>query len=246
MGLKQTIDALERGARNAVMVSVACAAAGIIVGVVTLTGQGLNFSSLVLQLASNNVLLAILLIGLASLVLGMGLPVTASYIVMSTLAGPALLDMGVPLLVAHMIVFWYSQAANVTPPVCLASFAGAGVAGSPPMRTAFISCKLAVGLYIIPIIMAYRPILGNGPTLQVVQAMLTCALGLLAAATAFDRYFIKKMTGREVAMSAAAALCLFWPDIQLSGQVFPAYITDIIGTLLFTGVILLQKFSKSR
>jgi TRAP transporter 4TM/12TM fusion protein len=245
MGLKQTIRALERGARNAVMVSVACAAAGIIVGVVTLTGQGLNFSSLVLQMASNNVLLAILLIGLASLVLGMGLPVTASYIVMSTLAGPALLEMGVPLLVAHMIVFWYSQAANVTPPVCLASFAGAGVACSPPMRTAFISCKLAVGLYIIPIVMAYRPILGNGPWPQVVQAMVACALGLLAAAVALDRYFFARLTGWQAALSAIAALCLFWPGMTISGQIIPAYITDIIGFLLLTGLIIMQKVSKS-
>lgn len=243
MGLKQTVRALERGAKNAVMVSVACAAAGIIVGVVTLTGQGLNFSSLVLQMASNNVLLAILLIGLASLVLGMGLPVTASYIVMSTLAGPALLEMGVPLLVAHMIVFWYSQAANVTPPVCLASFAGAGVACSPPMKTAFISCKLAVGLYIIPIVMAYRPILGNGPWPQVVLAMVACALGLLAAAAALDGYILRRMTAWQAATSAMAALCLFWPDIQLSGQTVPAYITDIIGFLLLVGIILVQRLA---
>jgi hypothetical protein len=103
------------------MVSVACAAAGIIVGMVTLTGMGLKFSSLVLELSFGIKALAILLIGAASLVLGMGLPVTASYIVLATLAGPALLDMGVPLLVSHMIVFWYSQDANVTPPVSLAS-----------------------------------------------------------------------------------------------------------------------------
>ncbi|MBC2713154.1 MAG: TRAP transporter large permease subunit, partial [Desulfosarcina sp.] len=160
--LKSIVRALEKGAKNAIMVSVACAAAGIIVGMVTLTGMGLKFSSLVLDLSYGIKVLAILLIGAASLVLGMGLPVTASYIVLATLAGPALLDMGVPLMVSHMIVFWYSQDANVTPPVSLASFAGAGVAGANPMRTAFTSWKLAKGLYIIPIIMAYRPLLGMG------------------------------------------------------------------------------------
>ena len=159
---RQILKALEQGARNAVMVSVACAAAGIIVGMVTLTGMGLKFSSLVLELSFGIKALAILLIGAASLVLGMGLPVTASYIVLATLAGPALLDMGVPLLVSHMIVFWYSQDANVTPPVSLASFAGAGVAGANPMQTAFTSWKLAKGLYIIPLVMAYRPLLGVG------------------------------------------------------------------------------------
>jgi hypothetical protein len=103
------IRALENGAKNAIMVSVACAAAGIIVGMVTLTGMGLKFSSLVLDLSYGIKVLAIILIGAASLVLGMGLPVTASYIVLATLAGPALMDMGVPIMVAHMIVFWYSQ-----------------------------------------------------------------------------------------------------------------------------------------
>ena len=241
MGFKQTIKALERGAKNAVMVSTACAAAGIIVGIVTLTGQGLNFSSLVLQLSNNIEIIAILLIGLASLVLGMGLPVTASYIVLATLAGPALLDMGVPLLVAHMIVFWYSQAANVTPPVCLASFAGAGVARASPMRTAFSSCKLAVGLYIIPIIMAYRPILGNGPWWEVVQAMITCAAGLLAISAALDRYLFRRATKREVILLVFAAICLFWPEMKLAGFIIPAYISDIIGALALTGVLFMQK-----
>jgi TRAP transporter 4TM/12TM fusion protein len=241
MGFKQTIKALERGAKNAVMVSIACAAAGIIVGIVTLTGQGLNFSSLVLQLSNNVEIIAILLIGLASLVLGMGLPVTASYIVLATLAGPALLEMGVPLLVAHMVVFWYSQAANVTPPVCLASFAGAGVAGASPMRTAFSSCKLAVGLYIVPIIMAYRPILGNGTWLEVIQAMVTCAAGLLAISAALDRYLFRKATMPEVIMLVFAAICLFWPEMKLAGFTIPAYISDIIGALTLTGVLFMQK-----
>ncbi|MCF8077449.1 MAG: TRAP transporter permease, partial [Desulfotignum sp.] len=156
------VKALENGAKNAVMVSVACAAAGIIVGMVSLTGMGLKFSSLVMELSFGIKTLAILLIAVASLVLGMGLPVTASYIVLATLAGPALMDMGVPVLVAHMIVFWYSQDSNVTPPVSLASFAGAAIAKASPMRTAFASWKLAKGLYIIPLVMAYRPLLGMG------------------------------------------------------------------------------------
>jgi len=200
MGPTRVLQALERGGRNAVMVSVACAAAGIIVGVVGLTGQGLNFSSLVLNLAMEIKVIAILLIGLASLVLGMGLPVTASYIVLVTLAGPALLDMGVPLLVTHMIVFWYSQDANVTPPVSLASFAGAGVAGANPMQTAVVSWKLAKGLYIIPIVMAYRPLLGNGPLWEVVLTMITCAAGLVAFAAVLDRYLLRWTTWLETCL----------------------------------------------
>ena len=235
--LKQTLGALEKGARNAIMVSVACAAAGIIVGMVTLTGMGLKFSSLVLDLSFGIEALAILLIGAASLVLGMGLPVTASYIVLATLAGPALLDMGVPLLVTHMIVFWYSQDANVTPPVSLASFAGAGIAGANPMRTAFTSWKLAKGLYIIPLIMAYRPLLGMGENYEllhweVVFTMVTTTLGLVAFASALERYFIRRATWLETGLFTLGAAGLFWP--QAWG--------DLVGLLAFISAIALQKF----
>ncbi|MGA8239764.1 MAG: TRAP transporter permease [Desulfobacterales bacterium] len=235
--LKQTLRALEKGARNAVMVSVACAAAGIIVGMVTLTGMGLKLSSLVLDLSFGIKALAILLIGAASLVLGMGLPVTASYIVLATLAGPALLDMGIPLLVAHMIVFWYSQDANVTPPVSLASFAGAGIAGANPMRTALTSWKLAKGLYIIPLIMAYRPLLGMGENYEllhweVIFTMVTTTLGLVAFASALERYFIRRATWLETGLFTLGAAGLFWP--QAWG--------DFVGLLAFISAIALQKF----
>ena len=230
------IRALENGAKNAIMVSVACAAAGIIVGMVTLTGMGLKFSSLVLDLSYGIKVLAILLIGAASLVLGMGLPVTASYIVLATLAGPALLDMGVPIMVAHMIVFWYSQDANVTPPVSLASFAGAGIAGANPMRTAFTSWKLAKGLYIIPIIMAYRPLLGMGENYELMHwevgiTMITTTLGLIAFASGLERYFLRKATWLETILLWLAAVGLFWPE----------YWADVAGFIAFVGVVVLQK-----
>jgi len=238
---KQILGSLEKGARNAIMVSVACAAAGVIVGMVTLTGMGLKFSSLVLDLSFGIKALAILLIGAASLVLGMGLPVTASYIVLATLAGPALLDMGVPILVTHMIVFWYSQDANVTPPVSLASFAAAGVAGANPMRTAFTSWKLAKGLYIIPIIMAYRPLLGMGPDYEllhweVVFTMLTTTVGLIAFTSALERYFIRPATWLETALFVVAAAGLFWTELW----------ADLIGWAAFVLVVLLQKFYHPR
>ena len=233
---KSITGALDKGARNAIMVSVACAAAGVIVGMVTLTGMGLKFSSLVLELSFGIKALAILLIGAASLVLGMGLPVTASYIVLATLAGPALLDMGVPILVTHMIVFWYSQDANVTPPVSLASFAGAGVAGANPMRTAFTSWKLAKGLYIIPLVMAYRPMLGMGENYtlmhwQVALTMVTTTFGLVAFAAGIERYFFRKATLFETLLFWIAAFGLLWPEVWL----------DLVGFLALVVVILLQR-----
>ncbi len=232
---RRIIDALDKGAKNAIMVSVACAAAGIIVGMVSLTGMGLKFSSMVMELSCGIKVVAILLIGAASLVLGMGLPVTASYIVLATLAGPALLDMGVPLIVSHMIVFWYSQDANVTPPVSLASFAGAAVAGANPMRTAFTSWKLAKGLYIIPIVMAYRPLLGVDETYSLMHwevwlTILTTTLGLIAFTSGIERYLKRKATLVETILFYGAALGLFWPE----------YKTDIVGFILFITAIALQ------
>ncbi|MBC2733163.1 MAG: TRAP transporter permease [Desulfobacteraceae bacterium] len=230
------LRALQRGAQNAILVSVACAAAGIIVGMVTLTGMGLKFSSLVLDLSFGIKALAILLIGLASLVLGMGLPVTASYIVLATLAGPALLDMGVPIMTAHMIVFWYSQDANVTPPVSLASFAGAGIAGASPMRTAFTSWKLAKGIYIIPLIMAYRPLLGIGPNYEllhwdVIFTMITTTLGLVAFAAAIERYLFRRATVLESILLWIATAGLLWPE----GWV------DAVGFVALAAAVVLQR-----
>ncbi len=206
------IKTLEQGARNAIVVAVACAAAGIIVGIVNLTGTGLRFSSLVVSLSQGIPLLALLLVALTSLFLGMGLPVTASYIVLIILAGPGLMDLGIPLLTAHMVVFWYSQDANVTPPVALESFAASGIAGSSPMKTAFTSWKLAKGLYIIPIIMAYHPLLLNGPPGAVIKTVIFSILSIIAFVVCMERYFLTHLTWPETILQGAAALLLIWAN----------------------------------
>lgn len=206
------LKTLEQGARNAVVVGVACAAAGIIVGVVNLTGTGLRFSSLIVSLSQGNLLLALALVAFTSLLLGMGLPVTASYIVLVILAGPALMDLGLPLITAHMIVFWYSQDANITPPVALESFAASGIAGSSPMRTAFTSWKLAKGLYIIPIVMAYHPLLLNGTTGEVVQTVIFCTIAITAFVICLERYFLVPLIWVETILYGGAAIALIWAN----------------------------------
>ena len=230
LSIRDIFGALESGAKKAVMVSVACGCAGIIVGCVSLTGLGLKFSSMVVSLSAGSPFLAIMLIGLASLVLGMGLPVTASYIVLVILAGPALMELGLPILVAHMVVFWYSQDANVTPPVALASFAGAGVAGASPMKTGFVSWKVAKGLYIIPIVMAYRPLLGNGPVHLVVITMVLTALGLIAFTSSMEQFLLRRLNHLETVLMGAAALAMFWPIYWLS----------IIGVVVFLTMLGMQ------
>jgi TRAP transporter 4TM/12TM fusion protein len=230
LGLRDIFEALESGAKKAVMVSVACGCAGIIVGCVSLTGLGLKFSSMVVSLSAGSPFLAIMLIGAASLVLGMGLPVTASYIVLVILAGPALMELGLPIVVAHMVVFWYSQDANVTPPVALASFAGAGVAGASPMRCGFSPWKIAKGRDIIPIVMAYRPLLGNGPPGQVILTMALTALGLIAFTACMEQYLLRKLSVIETGILGLAALAMFWPIDWLS----------VAGALFFLAILAFQ------
>jgi len=236
MSLGKLIEALEKGARNALMVSVACAAAGIIVGITNLTGMGLRFSSMVVSLSHGIPLLALGLIALASLVLGMGLPVTASYIVLVILAGPALMDMGIPLLTAHMIVFWYSQDANVTPPVSLASFAAAGIANASPMRTALTSWKLSKGLYILPVVMAYHPLLLDGPFWEVVQTIICTLLALVAFAASMERYLLVHAGWLETVLFFVSAIGLIWPDD----------LWNLAGFVVLAGIVAVQILRKKR
>ena len=236
IGFRQLLKLLEGGTQNAAMVSAACAAAGIIVGMVTLTGLGLKFSSIVLSFSGGIKFIAILLVGIAALFLGMGLPVTASYIVLVILAGPALMELGMWILAAHMIVFWYSQTSNVTPPVALAAFAGAGVAGADPMKTGFASCRVAIGLYIIPILMAYRPLLLNGPLPEIIIAVMSGSLGLLALSSVTTGYLLKDNNIVDEILLGIAALGLFLPHLG----------ANVIGLLILAGAFILQKRSKPR
>ncbi|MEX2535261.1 MAG: TRAP transporter fused permease subunit [Trueperaceae bacterium] len=215
-GLK-LIAALEAGARNAVPVSLACAVAGIVVGVVGLTGLGLKFSSLMLSFSGGNLLLALLMVIIASLILGMGLPVTASYIVLVILTAPALTqEFGIPLIIAHLVVFWYSQDSNVTPPVALAAYAGAGIAGADPMRTSFQAWKFAKGLYLIPLFMVYNPeIITGGPLPIVIWTVVTAIAALGAFAAALEGFIFTHMYLASRFLAAVGTVAIFWPDLRL-------------------------------
>ncbi len=157
MGLREIWEAVQTGARNTLVIGATLGVIGIIVGTISLTGIGLKFSDIIISLAGGNLLAAIGLVALASLVLGMGVPVTAAYLITAVLAVPPLGDLGVPLLCAHMIVYWFSQDSNITPPVCVAAYAGAAVAGSDPWKTGWTAFKYAKLLYVVPILMAFTP-----------------------------------------------------------------------------------------
>lgn len=216
-GLDLMLQALELGARNAVAVSMACAVAGIIVGVVGLTGLGLKFSSMMIAFSGGNLLLALLLVLIASLILGMGLPVTAAYIVLIILVGPALTEeFGVPLLIAHLVVFWYSQDSNVTPPVALAAFAGAAIAGSKPMETSFQAWKYAKGLYLIPLFMVYnQEIILGGPLPLLLWSGAIAIIGLVAFAAALEGFLWRAMPVWQRVALVPGVVAIFWPDLRV-------------------------------
>ncbi|MBM9606514.1 TRAP transporter fused permease subunit [Desulfopila inferna] len=167
MGPVQIWEAIQTGARNTLIIGATVGVIGVIVGVISLTGMGLKFSDLIIALAGNSLLLAIILIALASLVLGMGVPVTASYLIVAVLAVPALGAFGVAAIVAHQIVYWLSQDSNITPPVCVAAYAGAAIAGSDPWKTGWTAFKFAKMLYVMPLLFAFTPsILFQGKVLE--------------------------------------------------------------------------------
>jgi TRAP transporter 4TM/12TM fusion protein len=218
-GMVRIVDGFVIAGRNALPVSLACAVAGIIVSIVGLTGLGLKFSSLMLSLSQGNLFLALILLLLASLVLGMGLPVTASYVVLIVLAGPVLInDFGLPVLIAHLLVFWYSQDSNVTPPVCLAAYAAAGIAESDPMRTGLKAWKYAKGLYLIPLLMVVHPELAlGGPWPLVLGKAVMAMVALAAFAAALEGQALRRLTtgGRIVLLTGAG--CAFSPSFLVGG-----------------------------
>lgn len=157
MGPKEIWEAIQIGARNTLIVGATVGVIGIIVGIISLTGMGLKFSDIIISMAGGSLFLAIFLIALASLVLGMGVPVTAAYLIVAVLAVPALGEFGVAAIVAHQIVYWLSQDSNITPPVCVAAYAGAAIAGSDPWKTGWTSFKFAKLLYVMPLLFAFTP-----------------------------------------------------------------------------------------
>ena len=172
---------LKEGALLALPISVACGTAGIVVGVVGQTGIGLQFTQFLIALSGGYLWSVLGLIAIAAVILGMGLPVTAAYIVLSIMAVPSLTELGVGLLAAHMIVFWLSQTSNVTPPIALAAFAAAGIANTSPMRSAVQAFKLAQGFFIIPIMMAFSGLIWmEGQNIDFVIAIVL-TIGLIVA-----------------------------------------------------------------
>ncbi|MDQ0919188.1 TRAP transporter 4TM/12TM fusion protein [Paenibacillus sp. V4I5] len=223
MSFKDILSALEDGARSALGVVAATACAGIIVGVITLTGIGLKFANGLLELAGGMLLPTLILTMLASLVLGMGTPTTANYIITSTIAAPAIiaLDYPVPLLAAHMFVFYFGIVADITPPVALASFAASGIADSNPMKTGMESTRVAIAAFIIPFIFVYQPqlLLIDTTWAEAVGVTVTAVIGMIGVGAGMIGFWLRQLNAVERLIVIAAGLLL----------IIPGLVTDLIG-----------------
>ncbi len=223
-------EGLKEGALLALPISVACGTAGIVVGVVGQTGIGLQFTQFLMALSGGYLWSVLGLIAIAAVILGMGLPVTAAYIVLSIMAVPSLTELGVGLLAAHMIVFWLSQTSNVTPPIALAAFAAAGIANTSPMKSAIQAFKLAQGFFIIPIMMAFSGLIWmEGKNVDfIIAIILTVGLIIAFAGTIEGRLATKlSLPARTMLLVSGFTMLVPYLYINLAGIVVIVVVTLI-------------------
>jgi TRAP-type uncharacterized transport system fused permease subunit len=192
---------------------------------------GIKFSALILNLAYGILPLTILLTAIAAYILGMGLTVTASYVVVSVLAAPALVQLGVPLVAAHLVCFWYVETGQVSPPVALAAFAASGIARCDPNKAGFAAVRLASPLLIAPVLFVYTPLLLNGTTAQIIETIASCTLGFIAYAGMMQGFWLRRTEILERVFLGFGAVCLFIPNIY----------SDILGLAILAGVTLMNR-----
>lgn len=236
IGFREIVQGLIDGSKGVLGVLIACATAGIIIGVVTKTGVGLKIATALLDLSGGQLLPAMFFTMVTSLILGMGVPTTANYVITSTIAAPALVQMNVPVLAAHMFAFYFGIVADVTPPVALAAYAGAGIAGANPMRCGVIAAKLAIAAFIVPYIFVLAPEL-----LMIHATPLTITLSALTA--------IVGMWGVSVAMIGFCQNLLNLPQRVLFlaggiGMIIPGHITDVVGVVCLIAAFMWQRTNK--
>ncbi len=234
----EIIHGLEAGARNVLGVAIACAAAGIIIGVVTKTGVGLKLASGLLALSGGYLLPTMFFTMITSLILGMGVPTTANYVITSTIAAPALLQMGVPVLAAHMFVFYFGIIADVTPPVALAAYAASGISGGKPLITGVNASKLAIAAFIIPYIFVLSPeiLMINATAFSLIFAAVTAILGMVGVSSAMIGYLVDHSSPVERVLQFVGGILMIMPGVW----------TDIPGFIIFALVVLWQSRRKKK
>lgn len=217
LNMTKFVDTLEEAGKGSLMVGATAGTLGLVMGGITLSGLGVKFSAAILSMSFGSLFLSIILIGLIATVIGMGLPTTASYIVLAILAAPSLIQLGLPPVMAHLLCFWLSMTSNVTPPVCVAAFAAAGVAKSDPMKTGLHACVLALFLYLMPFAFAYAPqitIYGHsvGKVLEIVTSY---GIATVALAAAIQGWLFRNLNTWERAVFLASTIFLAIPNVFL-------------------------------
>lgn len=252
MGIKDIIAAFDSGARQSLSVMVACAVVGIIIGVVSLTSFGNVMTSSIASLGAGSLFLTLFFTMIASMILGMGLPSIPAYIITATMAAPALAEFGIPIIVAHMFVFYFGIFANITPPVALAAFAGAGISGGDPMRTGFVALRLAAAGFIVPYLFVYNPAMlmidttniainarefPMAPFMDIAMITVTAIIGIIALSAAIEGYF-------KTHLNPIMRLIL---GIGALGMIIPETYTDIAGIIIVAVVFVINlKSSKAQ
>lgn len=233
MSFKDIVEGLIKGAKSALTVVAACACAGIIIGVVTQTGLGLKMGSVIVGLAKGNLFMTLFFTMITSLILGIGVPTTANYVITSTIAAPALLLLGVDVIPAHMFVFYFGIIADVTPPVCLAAVAASGIAKSEPMSTGVQATRLAIAAFLIPYIFVHSPrlLMINTTPLLLIFDIATALVGITCIAIALTGFFKTRMSIIEKVLFAAGGLFLVLTKVHFVA----------IGIVLIALVYMLQK-----
>jgi len=236
---RKLIAALRKGATGALQVAAVCACAGIVVSIVSITGLGLTFSSVLIELAHGNLFLLLFLTMIASLILGMGLPATPCYIILAVLAAPAIVEMKISPMAAHLFVFYFGCISAITPPVAVAAYAGAAIAGSDPMRTGYTAWRLGLAAFIVPFMFIYGPPLTmDGTMLEIILASVTSLIGVAFLAASIQGFVLTGLGSVNRGFLFAAALLL----------IKPGWITDLIGLMI--GIVIavfhLAKYRKER
>jgi len=232
LNVPKIIRGLSMGARNAMEPLAACACAGIIVGVISLTGLGLKFAGGAISLAHGIIPVILALSALVCLVLGMGLPTTAAYIITASVVAPALIQLGIPPLAAHLFLFYFACISSITPPVALAAYAAAGVAGASMVSVGITAVRLGIIGFIVPFMFVYSPsLLFSGSYLEILMACITASVGVIALGLGFERWLWGSLNmGMTVGLVAAALLLIK-----------PGWITDLIGLTIFLFIIALRR-----
>lgn len=237
--LKEILDAMADGAKSACGMICACGTAGIVVGVLNMTGAGIKFASFVVEVANGHLLVALILTMIASLILGMGLPTSASYIICAAVAAPALIDMGLTAIQAHMFVFYFACISAITPPVAMAAYAGATISGSKPMEVGFTACKLGICAFIVPFMFCYAPtLLWKGAAGDIIVTIITALIGATMLSYGLQRY-----AGCFSLSLGIIPACILIASALL--MIIPGTVTDLIG-IAGACVVLVPLFLKKR